>query len=106
LIKLLFPCLLVLLTQLDRPSSSSIGVGLFVALALALASNFDVDFDVDAGVAVDVDAEVEENAEEVDPKGVEEDPRFAADEAEAEKVDPASREGLTTSVLLLLCPGL
>lgn len=92
----------MLFTQLDRPSSSSIGVGLFVALALALASTFDVD----AGADADVD--VEGNAEEVDPKGVEEDPRFAADEAEAadEKVDPASREGLTTSVLLLLCPGL
>ena len=96
----------MLFTQLDRPSSSSIGVGLFVALALALATTFDVDFDVDADADADVDAEG--NAEEVDPKGVEEDPRFAADEAEAadEKVDPASREGLTTSVLLLLCPGL
>jgi hypothetical protein len=71
-------------------------------VALALVSDFDVDADADA------DAEVEGNAEEVDPKGVEEDPRFAADEAEAEAgdVDPASREGLTTSVLLLLCPGL
>jgi hypothetical protein len=68
--------------------------------ALALVSDFDVDADADA------DAEVEGNAEEVDPKRVEEDPRFAADEDEAEKVDPASREGLTTSVLLLLCPGL
>jgi hypothetical protein len=92
------PCLLVLLTQLDRPSSSSIGADLFVALALV--SDFDVDADADP------DADVEGDAEEVDTKRVEEDPRFAADEAEAEKVDPASREGLTTSVLLLLCPGL
>jgi hypothetical protein len=73
-----------------------------LALGLALESTFDVDADADA------DAEVEGNAEEVDPKGVEEDLRFAADEAGAEAgdVDPASREGLTTSVLLLLCPGL
>lgn len=75
-------------------------------VALALVSTFDID--VDTGVAVDVDADAEGDAEEVDPKRVEDDPRFAADEAEAEAgdVDPASREGLTTSVLLLLCPGL
>jgi hypothetical protein len=75
-------------------------------VALALASTFDID--VDTGVAVDVDVDAEGDAEEVDPKGVKEDPRFAADEAGAEAgdADPASREGLTTSVLLLLCPGL
>lgn len=73
-------------------------------VALALVSNFDVDVDADA----EADADAEGNAEEVDPNTVEEDPRFAADEDEdeAEKVDPASREGLTTGVLLLLCPGL
>lgn len=83
-----------------------------VGLFLALASTFDVDVDanvaVNAGIDVDTDAdaEVEGDAEEVDPKGVEEDPRFATAEDEAEKAEPASREGLTTSVLLLLCPGL
>lgn len=69
-------------------------------VALALVSDFDVDAEADA------DAEVEGNAEEVDPKRVEEDPRFAAAEDEAEKADPASRDGLTASVSLLLCPGL